>query len=116
MRCRPFVILSAALLLSAPLLAGQDPPKPSGDERRAASTESMGQTQSVEGTVKQFDPGKKLVLTTADSRTKTFNLDQKGLILDIDPSVAVGSQVKVTLKKGDDGTSRLTVEPTSKSS
>ncbi len=116
MRCRPFVILSAAVLLSAPVLAQQDSPKPTGDEKRAVSTDSSAKMKSMEGTVKEFDPGKKLVLTTADSQTKTFKLDQKGLVLDIDPSVAVGAHVKVIVLENGDGTSKMTVEPTSKSS
>ena len=69
--------------------------------------------KTSEGTVKEFEAGKKLVLASIDSKTLTFKLDQKGLTLNVDPSVAVGSYVKVTEQKVGDVKS-LTIEPVSK--
>jgi len=113
MKRRVIGVLSAALLFGAPVFA-QESSKPYGDEKKIATADPTGQMKTVEGTVKEFEAGKKLVVTTADNRTMTFRLDQKGMALNLDPSVAVGSQVKVTEQKSGD-TKSLTVEPVSKS-
>jgi uncharacterized protein YndB with AHSA1/START domain len=115
MRFRPLVILSTACLLGGPAFAGQSLPKPNGGQERSTSAESMAKTQSFEGKVKALDPGKKLVLQMADHRTKTFWLDKKNLVLNVESSVAVGTEVKVTVTKNADGTAKLSVEPESKS-
>ena len=114
MKRRVIGVLSAALLFGAPVFAQQEPSKPYGDEKKISTADPTGQIKTVEGTVKEFEAGKKLVVTTADNRTMTFRLDQKGMALNLDPSVAVGSQVKVTEQKSGD-TKSLTVEPVSKS-
>jgi hypothetical protein len=106
-------VLSAGLLLGAPVFAQQDTSKPNGDEKKISTADPTGQMKTVEGTVKEFEAGKRLVLTTIDNKTMTYKLDQKGTTLNIDPSIAVGSHVKVMEQKSGD-TKSLTVEPVSK--
>jgi hypothetical protein len=108
-------VLSAALSFGTLAFAQQDPYKPNADEKKVSMGDAAG-LKTTEGTVKEFEVGKKLVLTTVDNKTMTFKLDQKGATLNIDPSVAVGAQVKVTEQKGSDGMKTLTVEPAAKSS
>ena len=109
MKRRVITALSVALLFGSPVIA-QQYQKPAGDERSVSSTDPAGEMKTSEGTVKEFEAGKKLVLTSIDKKTLTFKLDQKGLTLSIDPSVTVGSHVKVTEQKVGETTS-LTVEP-----
>lgn len=114
---RPVIaILSTALLLGASAFAQQPPSQPYGDSKKVSAADSTGQMKTAEGTVKEFEAGKRLVITTIDNKTMTFKLDQKDATLNIDPSVAVGANVKVTEQKSADGTKSLTVEPVSKSS
>ena len=114
---RPAIaILSAALLLGFPVIGQQDPAAPDDNQRKASSTDATGQMETFEGTVKLYEAGKQLIVTTSDKKMKTFRLDQEGLTLNIDPAVAVGAQVKVTVQKSGDGTKSLTVAPLAKAS
>jgi hypothetical protein len=64
-------------------------------------------SKTVSGTVVALDEGKSMKVKTADGKTKTFNLKDAAL----DPSVKVGSAVKVTQSRDVNGKSSLTVEP-----
>ena len=104
-------VLSAGLLFGGPLLAQNS--KSYGSEKKVSAADPTGQMKTVEGTVKEYTAGKKLVLTTIDNKTMIYRLDQKGTTLNVDPSIAVGSHVKLMEQKSGD-TKSLTVEPVSK--
>lgn len=108
---RPAIaLLSAVLLLGFPAFA-QEPT----DTEKKSTVDPTGQLHTFHGTVKQYEAGKQLILTTSDKKTKTFKLDQEGLTVNVDPAIAVGAQVKVTVQKSGDGTKSLTVAPISRS-
>jgi hypothetical protein len=108
--------LSAALLVSAPALTGQDNPRPQPAKSSASATsETKAQSRTIRGTVKEYEAGKKLTILTADKMVEVFRLDDGTVTATIDPSVSVGTQVKVVETVNDSGRS-LTVEPISKRS
>ncbi len=109
MNRRVIAALSTALLFGGPVLAEQKYAKPAGDEMKVSTADPTGEMKTTEGTVKEFEANKRLVLTSIDNKTLTFKLDQKGTTVNIDPSVAVGSRVKVTEQKSG-STKSLTVE------
>jgi hypothetical protein len=63
-------------------------------------------TETVVGTVKEYEPGKKIKVTGPDDKDYSFDLDKgvgmKGM-------VAVGSRVKVEYTKSNDGSHHVTV-------
>jgi hypothetical protein len=63
-------------------------------------------TEVVVGTVKEFEPGKRIKVTGPEEKDYAFNLD-KGV--GMKGKVVVGSRVKVEYTKGDDGVERVTV-------
>lgn len=114
---RPVIaVLATALSFGSLVFAQQQPSKSYGDPKKVTASDSTGQMKTTEGVVKEFEAGKKLVLTTIDNKTMTFKLDQKNTTANVDPAVAVGANVKVTEQKSGDGTKSLTVEPASKTS
>jgi hypothetical protein len=57
-------------------------------------------TESVVGIVKEYEPGKKIVVTGPDKKDYSFDLDEQAAIKS---DVSVGERVKVTYQKGDAG-------------
>jgi hypothetical protein len=57
-------------------------------------------TESVVGTVKEYEAGKKIVVTGPNDKNFSFDLDQNAAVRQ---PVAVGDRVKVTYTKGDNG-------------
>ena len=98
------------LLLSgtAALARGQQMDK-SGQEETSASAEKSASHTYV-GTVKEFETGK-LIKVMVTGKLHTFKLHGNGLTATVDPSVAVGSKVKVVESKGADGMTTVTVTP-----
>jgi hypothetical protein len=64
------------------------------------------------GTVKSFDPGKKIKVLVG-KKTHSFTLNNKSVGTTVDPSVAVGSKVKVVEAKDANGIKTLTITPAS---
>ena len=67
---------------------------------------------SVVGTVKYYVAGKKIKVLVG-KKTHTFALDSKTVGTTVDPSVAVGSKVRVVESKDANGIKTLTVTPAS---
>ena len=63
-------------------------------------------TETVIGTVKELDPGKKIVVTGPGDKDYRFDLDEHATV---PTSVAVGQRVKVTYEKNDNGDKLKTV-------
>jgi len=116
-----FSILGAALLFSAagawaqgraetpapPTDTAQpptqaEPPSASQPEAPVASS-----SKTISGTVESLVEGKSMKVKTAEGKTKSFNLRTAA----VDPSVKVGSAVRVTQSRDVNGKSSLTVEP-----
>jgi hypothetical protein len=57
-------------------------------------------TETVVGTIKKYEPGKKIVVTGPGDKDYSFDLDENASIL---RPVSVGDRVKVTYQKGDTG-------------
>ena len=57
-------------------------------------------TETVIGTVKEYEAGKKIVVTGPQDKEYRFDLDENASVV---RPVAVGDRVKVTYQKGDTG-------------
>ena len=57
-------------------------------------------TETVIGTVKEYEAGKKIVVTGPNDKKYSFDLDENASVL---KPVSVGDRVKVTYQKGDAG-------------
>lgn len=74
-----------------------------------ATAKEASSSKTVSGTVASLTEGKSLKIKTADGKTRTFNLRDAA----VDPSVKVGSAVRVTQSRDVNGKSSLTVAPDS---
>ena len=83
----------------------QSSPSPSTPNVPAAASSSA----TVSGTVESITEGKVMKVKTAEGKTKTYRLKDAS----VDPSIKVGSAVRVTQSRDVDGKSSLTVEPDS---
>src|SRR6185369_9201742 len=72
-----------------------------------------GKTETYIGTVTTYTAGKKIVVTTGEKKTESFDLDAKDTVATVDPKVAVGSRVKLVDEKNDAGQHKITVTPES---
>jgi len=105
-------LLGAAFLAAVPLAAQQSPQPPPPEQKGGQARDSNSRV--VSGTVTEYRVGKWLAVRTADNGNETFALDDKDLKVSVDPSVAVGSKVKVTERVNGDSRT-LTVEPAAQS-
>ena len=87
--------LSVLLLGGAAALA-QAPPMEKKDEKKVTTTDGTMKSNdhTVVGTVKEYEAGKKIKVLVG-KKTRSFDLDSKKVSTTVDPSVAVGSKVKV---------------------
>lgn len=67
---------------------------------------------TVVGTVKEFEAGKKIKVLVG-KKTRSFSLSSKSVNTTVDPSVAVGTKVKIVESKDANGMKTLTVDPAS---
>ena len=117
-------LFGAALLLSAMAAWAQDkgamapstPPdtttqpaqaQPQPYEPPSANSPQASSTAMVNGTVESLVEGKTLKVRTAEGKVKSFNLKDAS----VDPSIKVGSSVKVTQSRDATGKGIVTVEP-----
>ncbi len=105
--------LPILLLAAAPAVA-QDKPMDKTVEQKVTTTEGTVKSTDhvVVGTVKEYDAGKKIKLVVG-KKTKSFTLDSKSVHTTVDPSVAVGSKVKVVESKDAKGIKTLSIHPAS---
>ncbi len=119
-------VLFAGALLASPALAADEKYGDKDKDKSKISTEqttdtkrttSAGaihmKTETVMGEVKSYEPGKSIEVTTAGKlkKSRTFDLNEKDVTAMVDPSVAVGSHVKITEKTDDNGHKTLNIEP-----
>jgi hypothetical protein len=60
-------------------------------------------TETVVGTVKEYEAGKKIKISGPGDKTYSFDLDNKNEAARVDGSIAVGQMAKVQYHKADDG-------------
>src|ERR1700747_1574702 len=63
-------------------------------------------TETVTGTVKDFEAGKHIKISGPNDKTYSFDLDENAKV---EGNVAVGQMAKVSYWKGDDGYEHVTV-------
>ncbi len=63
-------------------------------------------TETVTGTVKEYDAGKRIKLSGPNGKTFSFSLDENARV---DGSIVIGQMAKVTLQKRSDGTEHVAV-------
>ncbi len=73
--------------------------------------DSKMKTEVVVGTVKAYDPGKKLTVTGPKDKDYSFDLDEKDNAVIMKRGVAVGQRVKVTYTKTDSGDKITAIAP-----
>src|SRR6185295_10232548 len=90
--------------------AKRDPSQTSVEQTRQTSTTTStgtvkAKTETVIGEVKSFEPGKSIEVSVPGKiiKNRTFDLDDKDTVAKVDPVIAVGSRVKVTMKTDNNG-------------
>ena len=76
---------------------------------RRGKTES----ETVVGTVTEAAPGRKLVVMTGDGAKHSWDLDDKKMRASLDPTVTVGTKVRVDATKDGDGNRTVRAVPVS---
>jgi hypothetical protein len=110
------VLVSASLLAGSVAFAQQQTTEKTMAQEKATSTTQNHKTwksksKTVIGTVKEYQAGEKLEVTGPKSKEYTFDLDQSHTTATVDPSVAVGTRVKVVSKTDTAGKTTITVKP-----
>ena len=82
------------------------------DEKKVTTADGTMKSKDhvVVGTVKTFTAGKKIKVLVG-KKTHSFVLNSKSVTTTVDPTVAVGSKVKVVESKNADGMKTLTINP-----
>jgi hypothetical protein len=102
--------LSLALLGGSAAFAQEAPSEKSTEKKvTTANGTAKSSVHTVVGTVKEFEAGKKIKVLVG-KKTRSFALDAKTVATSVDPSVAVGTKVKVVESKNADGIRTLTVD------
>ena len=65
--------------------------------------------ETVIGTVKEYDAGKKIKISGPGDKSYSFDLDNKGEAARVDGAIVVGQMAKIVYHKADDGTEVVTV-------
>jgi hypothetical protein len=71
--------------------------------------DTKAKSETVVGTVKEYEAGKKIKISGPADKTFTFDLDKKDQAAKVEGSVMVGSMAKVVYHKADDGSEVVTV-------
>jgi hypothetical protein len=94
----------SAMLANPP--AGQDVRMKSESTTHQPGPDVKTKTEMVVGTVKEYEPGKKIKVTGPNDKDYSFDLDEG---VGLKGNVAVGKRVKVEYTKTSDGGERVTV-------
>jgi hypothetical protein len=109
-----FASALSVLLLGGAAATAQDKPMEKIDEKKVTTTSGTMKSKdhTVVGTVKEYEAGKKIKVLVG-KKTRSFTLDSKSVNTTVDPSVAVGTKVKIVESKDANGIKTLTVNPAS---
>jgi hypothetical protein len=104
--------------VTAAAVAQQTQPTPGTSMAGESTTKHKGPgpntkttTKWVVGTVKEYDAGKKIVVTGPKNKDSSFDLDQNAAV---SGDIAVGTKVKVTYTKDSSGQKVTTIAPSGK--
>ncbi len=104
--------------VTAAAVAQQTQPTPGTSMAGESTTKHKGPgpntkttTKWVVGTVKEYEAGKKIVVTGPKNKDTSFDLDQNAAV---SGDIAVGTKVKVTYTKDSSGQKVTTVAPSGK--
>ena len=114
MKHKFFVPVFSVLLLGGSVAFAQVKPMEKTDEKKVTTTSGTMKYKdhTVVGPVKEFEAGKKIKVLVG-KKTRSFSLSSKSVNTTVDPSVAVGTKVKVVESKDANGMKTLTVNPAS---
>ena len=111
----PGIAIAACFAFISAAAYGQTTPAAGGTMHEETTTKHKGtgkntkmKTETVVGTVKTYDAGKKIVVTGPKNKDYSFDLDTN---VAMSGSVNTGDKVKVTYTKGDDGNKVTTIAP-----
>jgi hypothetical protein len=91
------------------LLLGQTPTEKTHTTKKTTDTATTKtKTHSASGTVKEYNQGKSIIVTTANNKDVTFDLSGTATV---PPDVAVGNKVRVVEKTDNNGNKTVTVVP-----
>jgi hypothetical protein len=103
-------LLAAGFLAAASFVAAQDAQTTTHTETTVKHSgpgpDSKAKMESVVGTVKEYEAGKKIKIVGPKDKTYSFDLDENARV---DGAVVVGQQAKVEYWKGTDGRERVSV-------
>lgn len=107
---RRMLLLAAGFLAAASFVAAQDAQTTTHTETTVKHSgpgpDSKAKMESVVGTVKEYDAGKKIKITGPKDKTYSFDLDENARV---DGAVVVGQKAKVEYWKDSDGHERVSV-------
>jgi len=101
-------VLALGMLVGAGALASAQEPAQTETtvKHTGAGPNTKMKTESVTGTVKEYEAGKKIKITGPGEKTYSFDLDENARI---EGSVAVGQSAKVSYTKSSDGVEHVVV-------
>ncbi|SRR5579884_300990 len=107
-------VFSAALAMAGVGYAQTQSNSPSSQNPASTSqstSTSHAKTRTMTGEVKDYTAGKSLEVTTRGNRTQKFDLSDPNMTANIDPSVAVGTRVRIMESTDASGHKTLDVKP-----
>src|SRR5262249_16172547 len=114
-RILAFAMALAFGFVTVAALAQQTQPKPSGSmasesttKRKEEGKTTKVKTQTVVGTVKEYEAGKKIVVVGPKKKDYSFDLDQNA---GVTGDISTGTKVKGTYTKDESGQKVTTVAP-----
>ena len=109
-----FVSALSVLVLGGGTAIADDKPMEKTEVQKVTTTSGTMKYKdhTVVGPVKEFEAGKKIKVLVG-KKTRSFSLSSKSVNTTVDPSVAVGTKVKVVESKDANGMKTLTVNPAS---
>jgi hypothetical protein len=107
-RMRGISVLAVGLLVGGGAMARAQEPAHTETtvKKTGAGPNTKTKSESVTGTVKEYDAGKKIRITGPGDKTYSFDLDENARIVG---GIAVGSSAKVTYTKSSDGVEHVSV-------
>jgi hypothetical protein len=108
-----FLVTSLAISLVGGYAAAQDATAPQTKTHTESTTKQTGpgpdskvKTESVHGTVKEYEAGKKIKISGPNDKTYSFDLDEDAKV---DGTIIVGQMANVSYVKGSDGREHVAV-------
>jgi len=98
--------ISLGLLVATSAIAQQPSATEQTVKHTGAGPNTKSKTESVTGTVKEYEAGKKIKLEGPGGKDYSFDLDENA---HVQGSIAVGSKAKVSYSKSADGVEKVTV-------